>query len=136
MFTTPQGVIKPIIYVGIVSQEKLLAVEYKTAPNPGKTGWWIQHRVLNLGKTPQRKRRKCLKNSEPPSEVRLHGVESFVISDRWHLIYHFVIQAPLFEVRHSNIQNFKWVSASEIAEVAWAHGSWEAAVAQSYLSKI
>jgi len=41
MFETKEGVIKPIVYVGIVQDGRLLLVDYKEAPNPEKKGWWI-----------------------------------------------------------------------------------------------
>ena len=55
MFETKEGVIKPIVYVGIIKDDKLLLVNYKKAPNPAKEGWWIPAPGLAFGEDPTEK---------------------------------------------------------------------------------
>jgi hypothetical protein len=135
MFETKEGLIKPIVYVGIVNEDLLLLVDYLAAPNPGKAGWWIPAPGLQYGEDPFEKASKLAEDLGVKAEsIQLHNVESFVLPGGWHLIYHYVIKTHTKQIQHSNIRDFKWVKAQELSEMTdIAHGKWEINVGRSYL---
>jgi len=135
MFETNEGLIKPIVYAGIINDGKLLLVDYQRAPNPAKSGWWIPAPGLEFGEDPQEKATKtAVELGLKVESVVLNGVESFVLPGGWHLIYHYVIQTSTQTVHADNIKNFKWVTSQELSEMTdIAHGKWEISVGQSYL---
>jgi len=135
MFETKEGMIKPIVYVGILNGDRLLLVDYKTAPNPAKTGWWIPAPGLEYGQDPKDLAAKTAEELGIQTEsLQLKDIESFVLPGGWHLIYHFVIQTKTAEIQSPHIKNFKWVTASELSEMKdIAHGKWEINVGRSYL---
>ena len=136
MFETKEGTIKPIIYLGLIKENKLLVVEYKSAPNPTKSGWWIPAPGLEFGEDPTEKASQTLaelgyKNSIP----QLFGVESFVLPGGWHLIYHFICRVADDVHLSENIKNYKWITTEELENAKdIAHGKWEIHVGKSYLN--
>jgi len=135
MFETKEGTIKPIVYVGIIRDDKLLLADYKKAPNLAKSGWWIPAPGLEFGEDPAEKAGAVLKefgyiNATP----QLHDVESFVLPGGWHLIYHFVCRVSGEATPSDAINSVKWVTAKELEEMKdIAHGKWEIGVGKSYL---
>lgn len=135
IFETKEGTIKPIVYVGILNNSKLLLVDYKQAPNPTKTGWWIPAPGLEFGEDPSEKAAKVAEElGVNVDSIELKRVESFVLPGGWHLIYHYVVKTQSQAVQHANIKNLKWVTANELSEMKdIAHGKWEIGVGKSYL---
>lgn len=135
MFKTAEGTIKPIVYVGIIQDGQLLLVDYKNAPNPAKSGWWIPAPGLEFGEDPVEKAVGVLNelgysNATP----QLHNVESFVLPGGWHLIYHFVSHVTGEVTPGANIKSHKWVTAQELEGMKdVAHGKWEIDIGRSYL---
>ncbi len=136
MFETKEGTIKPIVYVGVIKEDKLLLVDYKNAPNPAKSGWWIPAPGLEFGQDPAETAAGVLWDLGFANAVpQLHEVESFVLPGGWHLIYHFVCKVSNDAVLGENFTDLKWVTAGELAEMKdIAHGKWEIGVGQDYLN--
>jgi ADP-ribose pyrophosphatase YjhB (NUDIX family) len=137
MFETKQGIIKPIVYVGILRDNRLLLVDYKQAPNPAKSGWWIPAPGLEFGEDPEEKAAAIAADfGFTKTDIKLKDVESFTTPGGWHLIYHFVGQVVGEPKANENIQAFKWVTAEELEAMNnIAHGKWEIEVGKSYLKK-
>ena len=137
MFETKEGVIKPIVYVGIVRNGKILLVNYKEAPNPTKTGWWIPAPGLAFGEDPTEKASELLKDfGFSGKNLKLHGVESFVLPGGWHIINHFVCEVVGEPKHHDNIAEYRWVTKQELEEMKdIAHGKWEIFVGKSLLEQ-
>jgi len=135
MFETKEGNIKPVVYVGIINKNKLLLVDYKTAPNPAKSGWWIPAPGLEFGEDPTEKAIAILGElGYSGVQPRLHAVESFVLPGGWHLIYHFVSHVADDVAGGENINSHKWVTSIELESMKdIAHGKWEIDVGKSYL---
>ncbi len=135
MFETKEGVIKPIVYVGLVQADKLLLVDYVSAPNPAKNGWWIPAPSLEFGEDPSEKAESIVSEFGFSIEkLKLKSVESFVLPGGWHLIYHFVCRVSGDLKPTKNIKAYKWVTANELEEMKdIAHGKWEIGVGKSYL---
>lgn len=135
MFETKEGVIKPIVYVGIVRDNKLLLVDYKNPPNPAKSGWWIPAPGLEFGEDPTEKAASVVAEfGFSEKKIRLKNVESFVLPGGWHLIYHFVCHVEIEPKGHENVNQYKWVSIQELETMKdIAHGKWEIGVGKSYL---
>lgn len=135
MFETAEGVIKPIVYVGILRNDKLLLVQYKTAPNPAKGGWWIPAPGLAFGEDPQEKAETVVADlGLPATHLKLHHVESFVLPGGWHLIHHYICRVQGDVKATDNILAHKWVSLTELESMKdIAHGKWEVGVGKSYL---
>lgn len=135
MFKTEQGIIKPITYVGLIQEGKLLLVDYKESPNPSKSGWWIPAPGLAFGEDPFEKAANLVSEMGFENQsLQLKSVESFVLPGGWHLIYHFVCLVKGQPVATENIRAFKWVNSQELALMKdIAHGKWEIGVGQSYL---
>lgn len=135
MFETKQGIIKPIIYVGMVQDSRLLLVDYKEAPNPAKKGWWIPAPGLEFGEDPTEKAERTVEElGFLPNDLKLQGVESFVLPGGWHLIYHFKMNVEGKPKSHPNVNQYKWVSTEELQEIKdIAHGKWEIGVGKSFL---
>jgi len=137
MFETKEGVIKPIVYLGVIREEKLLFIDYVQAPNPAKNGWWIPAPGLKFGEDPTKKAETLLSDfgfsGTPP---KLHNIESFVLPGGWHLIYHFICVVNMDIKPNKNIKTHKWVSADELENMKdLAHGKWEIEIGKSYLSR-
>jgi ADP-ribose pyrophosphatase YjhB (NUDIX family) len=135
MFETKEGTIKPIVYVGIIKDNTLLLVDYKTAPNPAKSGWWIPAPGLEFGEDPAEKATAVLSEfGYPNANPQLHDIESFVLPGGWHLIYHFICRVSGDVTSGGNIKSHKWVTAEELENMKdIAHGKWEIGVGKSYL---
>lgn len=135
MFETGAGIIKPIVYVGIVKENRLLLVDYQQAPNPAKTGWWIPAPGLEFGQDPKEVAENVAREfGLEIDRLSLGDVESFVLPGGWHLITHFVIQTTSEPRAHDNVKAYKWVTADELREMPdIAHGKWEKAVGLSHL---
>lgn len=135
MFETKEGVIKPIVYVGIIREGKLLLVDYVQAPNPAKNGWWIPAPELEFGEDPTEKAETLLSEfGFSGINPKLRDVESFVLPGGWHLIYHFVCSVNDEIKPNKNIKAYKWVSANELEEMKdVAHGKWEVGIGKFYL---
>lgn len=135
MFETPSGIIKPIVYVGIVKNSKLLLVNYKQAPNPNKQGWWIPAPPLEFGEDPQDQATKLVQEfGLTPSPAKLFDVESFVLPGGWHLLWHYLIQTKSEPKNHPNVKEYRWVTRDELSEIKdIAHGQWEIDLGQRYL---
>lgn len=135
MFETKEGVIKPIVYVGIIKSGKLLIVDYFNAPNPSKSGWWIPAPGLEFGEDPMEKAESIVSDfGFSNNQLKLKSVESFVLPGGWHLIYHFVCNVTGELNPNENIKAHKWVTPKELEEVTnMAHGKWEIGVGKSYL---
>lgn len=135
MFETKEGMIKPIVYVGIVNSGRLLLVDYKNAPNPAKAGWWIPAPGLKFGEDP----RECAEKvaSELGIEIKelsLKDVESFVLPGGWHFICHYLIQTESEPGFNPNIKATKWVTPKQLADMKdIAHGKWEINVGMNFL---
>jgi hypothetical protein len=138
MFEAKEGIIKPIIYVGVIRDNKLLLVDYKIAPNPTKSGWWIPAPGLEFGEDPSEKAAAVLNElGYPNAQPQLHGVESFVLPGGWHLIYHFISHVSGDVASNNNIKAHKWITAQELENMKdIAHGKWEIGVGKSYLQKV
>ncbi len=135
MFATKEGVIKPIVYVGFVKENRLLLVKYKTAPNPDKNGWWIPAPGLKFGEDPIEKAATvATEYGFSDSNIKLHNVESFVLPGGWHLIFHFVCRVKNEPKQHENVIQYKWVECEELVAMKdLAHGNWEIGVGQAFL---
>lgn len=135
MFESKEGIIKPIVYVGIINETKLLLVDYKLAPNPVKSGWWIPAPGLKFGADPKESALGIATELGIKTDsIRLNGVESFVLPGGWHLIYHYIIKTQTQSIQHQNINRSKWVTASELKELKdIAHGKWEINTGINYL---
>lgn len=137
MFETKSGIIKPIVYVGIINNNKLLLVDYKQAPNPNKTGWWIPAPELAFGEDPMEKAEKLAQElGFEATQATLFDVESFVLPGGWHLICHYIIKTNTEPKPHSNVKEYKWVTSDELQQMKdiIAHGKWEVGVGSRYLS--
>jgi ADP-ribose pyrophosphatase YjhB (NUDIX family) len=134
MFQTAEGTIKPIVYIGILNEGRLLLVDYKQAPNSTKTGWWIPAPELRFGEVPEEKALQTVQEfGIEIDSIKLQNVESFVTPGGWHLIYHYIIKTTTSEIHNDNVRNFKWVTAEELSDMKdIAHGKWEIAVGKSY----
>ncbi len=112
MFNTKEGTIKPIVYVGILNEDKLLLVDYKNAPNPAKSGWWIPAPGLEFGADPLVTAAGVLTDLGfgRAAAPRLHSVESFVLPGGWHLIYHYVCNVSTDAKPSENITKHKWAN--------------------------
>lgn len=137
MFETKEGTIKPIVYVGIVKEGKLLLVDYKTAPNPAKSGWWIPAPGLKFGEDPQECAEKVATElGIQVKDLQFKGVESFVLPGGWHFICHFVFQTDSEPTVGGNIKATRWVTPAELSEMKdIAHGKWEIGVGLGYLGQ-
>lgn len=135
MFETKEGVIKPIVYVGIVRGNKLLLVDYKNSPNPTKSGWWIPAPGLEFGEDPTEKAALVMAEfGFSDKNLKLQNVESFVLPGGWHLIYHFICHVEAEPKEHENVNQYKWVGVQELEAMKdIAHGKWEIGVGKSYL---
>lgn len=135
MFETKEGVIKPIVYVGIVRGNKLLLVDYKNSPNPAKSGWWIPAPGLEFGEDPTEKAALVVAEfGFSDKKLKLQNVESFVLPGGWHLIYHFICHVEAEPKEHENVNQYKWVGVQELEAMKdIAHGKWEIGVGMSYL---
>lgn len=138
MFETKRGVIKPIVYVGIVKGDRLLLVDYTSAPNPDKKGWWIPAPGLEFGEDPQEKAQAVLAElGYISTPVKLYSVESFVLPGGWHLIHHYVCKVTTDPKSHDNFKAYKWVNQAELESMTdIAHGRWEIGVGKSYLNSM
>lgn len=137
MFETKSGIIKPIVYVGLIKDEKILLIDYVTAPNPNKTGWWIPAPNLDFGGDPKETAEKiALELGFESARANLFGVESFVTPGGWHLICHYIVRVNSDPKPQANIKDFKWVTANELKQMTdIAHGKWEIEVGVNFLSK-
>ena len=138
MFKTSAGIIKPLVYIGIVNSNKLLLVKYKIPPNPTKTGWWIPAPGLDFGEDPQSKVIDCCKelglNNPAPQLV---DVESFVTPGGWHLIFHFAVRSTSRLQPTENMNDIKWVTLEELTNMTdIAHGHWEINIGKKFLEFI
>lgn len=137
MFETNAGVIKPIVYVGIRNDNRILIVLYKESPNPNKTGWWIPAPGLHFGDDPKEKAEKvCIDFGIDIQDFKIFDVESFVILGGWHLITHIIVDTNSDPKPNSNIQEYKWVTSEQLSQMTdLAHGQWEIGVGKRYLSE-
>ena len=135
MFLTSQGSIKPIVYVGIIREGKLLLVDYHVAPNPERAGWWIPAPGLEFGEDPLAKAQSVLRELGFDGDLaRLQNVESFVLPGGWHLVYHFVARVDREPCEHGNVRAHRWTDARELETMKdLAHGNWEAKTGRRYL---
>ncbi|MES2801202.1 MAG: hypothetical protein V4654_01815 [Bdellovibrionota bacterium] len=135
MFETPSGTIKPITYIGIVNNDKLLLVNYKQAPNPTKTGWWIPAPGIPFGKDPKGiAENTALEFGFTNADIKLLDVESFVAPGGWHMIYHYILKTNIEPKPHNNINAYKWVTMKELSQMEdIAHGRWEINVGTNFL---
>lgn len=135
MFETTEGTIKPIAYVGVINNKRLLLVEYKQAPNPSKTGWWIPAPGVGYGEDPKEKAQKvCEDFGISIEDLKLQDVESFVLQGGWHFICHYVVKTNSEPKPHPNIKSYRWVTSDELSEMKdMAHGKWEIGVGRQYL---
>lgn len=134
MFKTRQGVIKPIVYVGMINKDRLLVVDYKVAPNPNRAGWWIPAPGLDFGQSPLEKAQSLVSElGFESSKIRFKDIESFTSPGGWHLIFHYVCGVSGEPKPNENIKAYRWVTSCQLEEVKLAHGSWEADVGRSYL---
>ncbi len=136
MFQCAEGVIKPIVYVGIIKNQKLLLVQYHQPPNPNKSGWWIPAPGLEFGQDPMAAAVAVVNDLGLSSiEMKLQDVESFVTPGGWHLISHFVGATSDEPQIQGNIKAIRWVSAQELSDMNdIAHGKWEIEVGKSYFA--
>jgi ADP-ribose pyrophosphatase YjhB (NUDIX family) len=136
MFETKAGIIKPIVYVGIVNGNKLLLVDYVTAPNPNKTGWWIPAPGMEFGEDPKDKAESVCKDfGLTVLETELVDVESFVLPSGWHLICHYLTRTNSEPSTHPNVKRYKWVTSEQLSEMTdMAHGKWEIGVGKKFLA--
>jgi ADP-ribose pyrophosphatase YjhB (NUDIX family) len=135
MFASEEGVIKPIVYIGIVRGDELLMVDYITPPNPNKEGWWIPAPGLEFGEDPAEVAEKTVREfGFEPNDLSLHDVESFVMPGGWHLIYHYRAHVKGEPAKHENVREYRWVNADQLNVMPnVAHGKWEVSVGRSYL---
>ncbi len=135
MFQTEDGIMKPIAYVGIIKNNKLLLVNYKVPPNPAKSGWWIPAPGLEFGADPFEKARQiCAEYGIKIDCMNLNGVESFVSPGGWHLIWHYIVRTDSEPQPNSNVKSYRWVTAEELSDLQdLAHGRWEIGVGKEYL---
>lgn len=136
MFETKGGTIKPIVYVGIINNGKLLLVDYNESPNPSKSGWWIPAPELEFGEDPQEKAQKvCDELGIKVDEIKSFDVESFVLPGGWHLICHYLVKTESEPKAGGNIKAIRWTSSDELSQMKdIAHGKWEIGVGQRYLT--
>lgn len=137
MFETKDGIIKPIVYVGIVNDDRLLLVDYEVAPNPSKSGWWIPAPGLKFGEDPRECAEKVASDLGIDIEsLSLEGIESFVLPGGWHFICHYLIQTDSEPKTGSNIRATRWVTTEQLEIMDdLAHGKWEIGVGMRFLKK-
>jgi ADP-ribose pyrophosphatase YjhB (NUDIX family) len=137
MFETKEGVIKSIVYVGIVKGDRLLLVDYENAPNPSKKGWWIPAPGLVFGADPEAAAKAAAEELGIADGLpALSGVESFVLPGGWHLIYHYLVKTSSDPKVGGNFRQAKWVTAFELDGMKdIAHGKWEIGVGKRFLAK-
>jgi hypothetical protein len=135
MFETKEGIIKPIVYVGITNNNRLLLVDYKQAPNPSKAGWWIPAPGLEYGEDPREKTQKvCEDFGIVVEDLKIKDVESFVLPGGWHFICHYLVKTNSEPKPHLNVKSYRWVTRDELSEMKdIAHGKWEIGIGQSFL---
>lgn len=133
---TPEGILKLIVYVGIRREGRLLLVEYASAPNPDKSGWWIPAPEVEYGGDPL----ECATDELvalgfPDVEPCLMDVESFTMGGgNWHVIVHYVADVDADPAPGPNIRQWAWIDPGTMPEPEkFAHGKWEAALATTML---
>jgi ADP-ribose pyrophosphatase YjhB (NUDIX family) len=134
--STPQGVLKLITYVGIRWGGRLLLVDYASAPNPDKKGWWIPAPEVEYGGDPlERAAEELAILGYLDVEPRLMDVESFTMGDgNWHVIIHYVADVNSDPDPGADIQKWKWVDQASLPEPSQvAHGKWEVKLASRML---
>jgi len=136
MFQTAEGVIKPIVYVGIIKDGKLLLVKYRTAPNPEKRGWWIPAPGLAFGEAPDARARQVVAELGLALEsLELAEVESLNLPGGWHLMTHYRARVSGEPAAHANVEETRWVDAAELAALPdVAHGRWEVQLGRKLLA--
>lgn len=136
MLETKVSNIKPIVYIGIINNNKLLLVDYKHTPNPTKSGCWIPAPGLEFGEDPKEIAEKVASDyGFEAVEALLFDVESFVLPGGWHLICHYTIQVKTEPKSHPNIKEYKWVTIDQLVQMSdIAHGKWEINVGKRYLN--
>ena len=137
MFESAQGIIKPIVYVGIVKEGKLLLLDYKKAPNPDRKGWWIPAPGLEYGGDPEKKALATAKDlGIEPESIYLIGTESFKNPGGWHILFHFRITTKSELMAHPNVNAGIWLTSKELGlRNDIAHGTWEISLGQDFLGK-
>ena len=76
-FETNEGVLKLIVYVAVVSEGKILLVQYDDAPNPDRGGWWVPAPEMTYGQGPHELAKEVLG-------------ESFTSPGGWHCMFHYL----------------------------------------------
>lgn len=135
MFETKEGVIKLIVYIGVINRGRLLILEYVNSPNPTKSGWWIPAPELKFGEDPEViVQNTCRDLGLDAASLILSSIESFVVRGGWHFICHYTVKTNSELKLNSNIKNFKWVNIEELEQMKdMAHGKWEIEVGKKFL---
>jgi hypothetical protein len=133
---TDKGDIKPIIYLGAISDKGLLIVKYKVAPNPLKTGWWLPAPEINYGGDPSEEMANLVRQLGLKSNRQTFvGVDSFIANKAWHLAFKYRVEVT-GDVSHENIVESRWVTADSLPGAEdFAHGNWEIELCRFFLSE-
>ncbi len=131
---TEKGDLKPIIYLGAISEKGLLIVKYKTPPNPLKTGWWLPAPEIEYGQDPNEEAVALVKKLGLQLEhLSLVGIDSFIANDAWHLMAKYRAEVS-GEVTSDEIIESRWVTPETLpAAPEFAHGNWEVELCRYFL---
>lgn len=134
-YPTPDGELKLACYVGIIRDKKILLVDYKDPPNPKRRGWWVPAPELAFGTDPTEFAEKVVEDFKlHPMQVRFLSVESFVIGQSWHILFHHRAHVRGQVPPLPWINKAGWFGRHELPHPdAFAHGSWERRLAEALL---
>ena len=132
---TEKGIFKPIIYVGAVSDQRLLIIRYKTPPNPEKQGWWLPAPEIEFGADPSDEAAALVKEvGLTLNHMSLVGIDSFVANGAWHFMAKFRAEVT-GAVHHDNVEETRWITEQNMPPASdFAHGAWEVDLCRFFLN--
>ena len=126
-FETEEGVLKLIVYVAVISDGKILLVQYDAAPNPDRGGWWVPAPEMRYGQGPDELAKEVLEElGIGDCAAELVETESFTTPGGWHCMFHYRAGPPPPVAPNSNYARWEWFSADNMPPAdEFAHGEWE-----------
>ena len=127
MLTTTEGKrVKLVTYVAVFRGRQVALVKYRTAPNPGREGWWLPAPELDHGEDPADRATVVLRSlGLAGAEPSLVGVESFTTRD-WHVLFLYRATADRELTPGSEYDAVEWFDLDALPAAAeFAHGEWE-----------
>ena len=130
-FETNEGVLKLIVYVAVVSEGKILLVQYDDAPNPDRGGWWVPAPEMTYGQGPHELAKEVLGElGLDTSTPELVETESFTSPGGWHCMFHYLAHPQESVAPNANYAKWDWFNADELPLAGeFAHGEWERGLA-------